>query len=63
MDVRGASFVHLYVRFGSATFENKTSKIDIFIGFYIQSFRLNMLGLTQGVCLCVCVSVCLGSTA
>ena len=26
--------------------------------FYIQSFRLNMLGLTKGVCLRVCVCVC-----
>ena len=26
---------------------------------YIQSFRLNILGWTQGVCLCLSVSVCL----
>ena len=32
--------------------------VNAFI-FYIQSFRLNMLGWTQGVCLCVCLSVCL----
>ena len=32
---------------------------DSFFSFYIQSFRLNMLGWTQGVCLCVSVSVCL----
>ena len=32
-----------------------------FLIFCIQSFRLNMLGWTQGVCLsaCLCLSVCL----
>ena len=37
------------------------SSFSVFISFcYIQSFRLNMLGWTQGVCLsvCLCVSVC-----